>query len=559
MARTSSFAFADSDMTIPRISGLLGVRYLLQGSVRRDLDQVRITAQLVDNSGLQVWSQSFDRKLEGIFVIQTEIANAVARQLVAQVVPRALNDARTTTSMDAYQEYLVGREYLYTRSPGWTRNAATAFRHAIELDGGYAPAYAGLAVATQLGGPDSRDEIESNRKSARAYAVKALALDPDLAEAHAALGLINLDGPDADALAAETSLRRAIELDPTVSNAYNWLANALLAQNKRAEARLVRQQGLQSDPLNPIMNVNLANQYLNVGDFERAESLLLRLLDLPSPPEHAYGSLFELYANYGRMIDALHILIRGEQAGDVPDSSEFFYGIADFLQVLGLRNDADYWYARGSDIDPIPTRILIRKARMLKVYGDYDELRTLLDDAYQNNRINEAAIPYSAREVLVPIKVFAGDYVGGISTAESVIDIENLPRTDGEPSIGTIDLLHALAYGYRMAGLPQKADAILDYLQALFQEMQQQGTVGNPLMAAQQALNHAMRNDMAAAEAALADAVDAGWRNYWYVANDPRWQELLELPGVAPIIAKVTADLELQAREVEVILTNLDL
>jgi hypothetical protein len=110
-----------------------------------------------------------------------------------------------------------------------------------------------------------------------------------------------------------------------------------------------------------------------------------------------------------------------------------------------------------------------------------------------------------------------------------------------------------------MAGLPQKADAILDYLQALFQEMQQQGTVGNPLMAAQQALNHAMRNDMAAAEAALADAVDAGWRNYWYVANDPRWQELLELPGVAPIIAKVTADLELQAREVEVILTNLDL
>jgi len=126
MARTSSFAFADSNMTIPRVSQLLGVRYLLQGSVRRDMDQVRITAQLVDNSGLQVWSQTFDRKLEGIFAIQTEIANAVARQLVAQVAPRTLNNARTTTSTDAYQEYLVGREYLYTRSPGWARNAARA-------------------------------------------------------------------------------------------------------------------------------------------------------------------------------------------------------------------------------------------------------------------------------------------------------------------------------------------------------------------------------------------------------------------------------------------------
>jgi hypothetical protein len=110
-----------------------------------------------------------------------------------------------------------------------------------------------------------------------------------------------------------------------------------------------------------------------------------------------------------------------------------------------------------------------------------------------------------------------------------------------------------------MAGLNQKADAILDYLQALFQDMQQQVSVGNPLMAAQRALNHAMRNDMAAAEAALAVAVNAGWRNYRYIANDPRWQELLERPGVAPLIAIVTADLALQASEVEAILTNLDL
>ena len=170
LARTSSFAFADSELGVPRISEILGVRYLLQGSVRRDLDQVRITAQLIDNSGIQVWSQTFDRKLEGIFAIQSEIANAVARQLVSRIAPRSVIAARTTTSIDAYQEYLVGREYLYRRSPGWATAARNAFRQAIEKDPDYAPPYAGLAVTLQIGMPDSRDRLEELYDEAVAYA-----------------------------------------------------------------------------------------------------------------------------------------------------------------------------------------------------------------------------------------------------------------------------------------------------------------------------------------------------------------------------------------------------
>jgi hypothetical protein len=196
---------------------------------------------------------------------------------------------------------------------------------------------------------------------------------------------------------------------------------------------------------------------------------------------------------------------------------------------------------------------------MLNVYGDFDELRNLLNEAYRNNRINEAAIPYSAREVLIPIKVFAGDYAGGVATAESLHDMENLPPIDGELSVSSIDLLHTLAYGYRMRNQEQKAVTLLEYLNGQLQERRNKGTDGNPLMTAQHALNHAMRNDMTAAKAALARAVDAGWRNYRYNAHDPRWQELLELPEVAPLVAIVTADLDRQAGSAATILANLDL
>jgi TolB-like protein len=250
MVRNSSFAFADSNMTIPRISELLGVRYLLQGSVRRDIHQVRITAQLVDSSGRQVWSQTFDRKLEGIFAIQTEIANSVAKQLVDRVAPRSVDTARTTTNMDAYQEYLIGREYLYRRASGWAPYAFAAFRRALELDPGFAPPYAGLAVTTYLASPNDSESIrESNQvilDRAIAYSESALDLDPNLAEAHAARGLFYMGGPEPDPIAAEISLRRALELDPSVANAYNWLSAALLAQNRADEGNIVQQKSLET-------------------------------------------------------------------------------------------------------------------------------------------------------------------------------------------------------------------------------------------------------------------------------------------------------------------------
>ena len=115
MGRVSSFSFKDSDTPIARISDILNVRYLLRGSVRRDGNTVRVTANLIDESGFQLWSETFDRELVNIFSIQSDIAGAVAQNLVAEILPRGNRPGTTTTSTEAYQQYLIGRDHFNKR------------------------------------------------------------------------------------------------------------------------------------------------------------------------------------------------------------------------------------------------------------------------------------------------------------------------------------------------------------------------------------------------------------------------------------------------------------
>ncbi|MCH8867018.1 MAG: hypothetical protein IID58_09215 [Proteobacteria bacterium] len=152
LGRASSFAFRGSDLGVARISDILRVRYLLTGSVRREANTVRITASLVDDAGFEVWTESFDRELKGIFAIQTKISNRVASELVKEIVMSATQaSGRSTANMDAYNIYFVGRDFLNRRTPNWQSKAADAFHAAIDLDPDFALPYAGLAVATALG------------------------------------------------------------------------------------------------------------------------------------------------------------------------------------------------------------------------------------------------------------------------------------------------------------------------------------------------------------------------------------------------------------------------
>ena len=223
----SAKILGQSEAAAAEISERLGVEYLLHGSIRRDGDYVRVTARLMDQAGLQVWSQSFDRKLESIFVIQSEIASAVTSQIVAEIVSSGgRSTLRATNNMEAYNEFLVGRALTHAREADWHEKSEAAFRRAIELDPEFAPAYAGLAYSLIIMTGGSEEQITGALAAAR----KSLELDPDLALGHAILGVMEGSMGIATLEGAEERLRRALELDPALSDAYTWLALNLRKQ-----------------------------------------------------------------------------------------------------------------------------------------------------------------------------------------------------------------------------------------------------------------------------------------------------------------------------------------
>ena len=553
LGRSSSFAFRASDLAVPRISEILRVSYILRGSVRREANNVRIVAELVDDTGFQVWSETFDRKLEGVFSIQSDIANTVARQLVKEIAPHNINPASSTTNIDAYQEYLIGRDFLNRRSPGWQGHAAEAFLRSTKLDPGFAPPYAGLAVARAIGARADMEMYQEHVAEAQSYVDRALSLNPELAEAHAAQGLILIMGQGADFVAAESALRRAIDLDPTLVIAYNWLSIAVGSQGKFAEGRKVRESALLIDPLNPVMVENEAARHSNQGDFRRAEKLLLRLMELPEPSGSAQRGLYNLYTSYGRMVDANMWAKRLVLANADRPSIWNYALIGHHYRSLGMNNDADYWYEKAVAVATDGMRVFFVRSYSHKLQGKYADLKVLTEEFLKNSQVDESKLPVFAAEILGAIKISIGDYADGIALIETILDPDKPISTTSGGGYDALDFMHMVAYGYRQNGQPEKADVLLEKLSSRVNNISDNYQSEQPKFLELRALNSGMRGDMDRAARHFESAVNIGWRNYLFVVNDPRWQEILENPEFKSQMAFVKSDLDRQSERIRAI------
>lgn len=551
LARTSSFGFRGDDTPLPEVSDILGVRYLLQGSVRRDRDQVRITATLVDERGFQVWSESYDRELDKIFVIQSEIANSVASRLVAEIAPTRPGAPNETSDMEAYRNYLLGRDYLNRRTPNWSTQARAAFERAIELDPDYARPYASLAVVAALQAQSDPPAFAAEIRQAKDYVDEALRLDAQLAEAHAARGLLfQLDNP-ADFSASEEALRRAVTLDRTLVIAYNWLSIALRSQRKHSEADATRDAALQIDPLNPVLNVNAAIQLSNMGEYARAREILLRQLQVPQPSGLVYWTLYSLHKAQGELVEAhrwrkqIVVLLFSD------DMIDQYYNVSMHYRNLGMFAEADYWQEKASSSDPNAFRVLLYEAYRLKIDGKFREMATLVEQQLEKGPVNDAYLPQAIGQIWGMMNVLAGNYERGIDVLARIIDAENLfASTQAGGSLAT-DFVHALAYAYRATGQRDLADEALQDAAEYFVELAERDQHSGGGTLALMALNRAMRGDYDGGARTLSDAVDAGWRDYYYVLHDPRWQLLLEREDVQALMERVRADLERQRTLIE--------
>jgi serine/threonine-protein kinase len=274
IGRSSSFRFKDRKEEPKTIGEKLGVSTLLEGTVRKQGDKVRIVAELINAAdGTELWSRIFDRELKDIFAVQAEIAQAVAASLELTLLgskdPTATN--ASTQSVEAHNAYLQGHFYFERRNVEDYRKAISFFDQAIRLDLDYALAYAGRSEAWTFIGDLSTEEKKEAWTAAKKDAEKAVTVGPNLAEAHAALGWVRFfsEWKFAEGLA---ELKRARELAPANATANDLLARVLIYVNQLAEAEKLARQAIELDPLAYLARGNLARILLAEGKLDEADS-----------------------------------------------------------------------------------------------------------------------------------------------------------------------------------------------------------------------------------------------------------------------------------------------
>lgn len=307
IARTSSFAFKGKATDVREIGKALGAAHLLEGSVQQSGDTVRITAQLVRTSdGTHLWSRRFDRKLADVFKIQDEIATEVvsALQIALPAAEEKQLLGNRTSNVAAYDEYLKGTALLPGRKVPELRRALAHFKTAIKLDPGFARAYA--MAGTTIGLLKVWGEIsDAEREQRAAYIDRALALAPDLGEAHIAKGAI-YESVDKDYDAAEAEYRRGIALAPGYATGYQWLGELLMNYMGQVNQALpLLRHALSLDPLSPIIHRIYLMALMDTGNLDEAQVQLDSLLRAHPDFGPAYQTQSDLSRHRGDLVGAL--------------------------------------------------------------------------------------------------------------------------------------------------------------------------------------------------------------------------------------------------------------
>jgi TolB-like protein/Tfp pilus assembly protein PilF len=332
-ARTSTFAFKGRESDVRYIGQNLNVQTVLEGGVRKSGNQLRITAQLIDVAdGYQVWSERYDRQLADIFEIQDEIALAIVDALKVKLLSneKAVLRKRYTDNVEAYQLYLKGRLWNRRTADGF-KSAIGYFQKAIELDDGYAIAYAGLAdYYTVLAFYEGLPPNVAGEK-AKGLANRAIELDNTIGETHASYG-VTLGAFDWKWNEARMAYRRSMEINPYYMPAYQYLAMNLLIQNRPDEAIENARRCIEIDPLLPVINANLAWFYYLSRKYDEAEEQARLTIDIEPNHFTAHWVLGLAYAVQEKYVESLASL---QNAVTISSNRPFVLAELARVQALG--------------------------------------------------------------------------------------------------------------------------------------------------------------------------------------------------------------------------------
>jgi len=309
ISRTSSMRYKGARKSLPQIAQELSVDGIVEGTVQRSGDHVRITAQLIHGpSDKHLWAHSYDGEVRDILTIQSEVARSIARQIEIQLTPSQHSRLASALPInrDAYELYLKGRFFWNKRDPESLNKALEYFQQSTEKEPGYAPSYTGLADTYSLlsaAGYDVLPRAEAMEK-ARAAAGRALGIDDGLAEAHASLGYVMFSF-DWDWPAAEKQFQTAIALNPNYSTAHQWYSDFLSDQGRTEQALAEAQSAVALDPLSLLANHYVARAQYFGRQFDQALETSQRILGMDPNFAIAHLRLGRAYAAKGMYHQAI--------------------------------------------------------------------------------------------------------------------------------------------------------------------------------------------------------------------------------------------------------------
>jgi serine/threonine-protein kinase len=340
-SRTSVFALKGKPQDVRAIGALLGASEVLEGTVRKAGDQLRITAQLSStDDGRLLWSQRYDRTLDDVFAIQDEIARTIVTTLRATSFADLVQPSarRYTGNVAAYGLYLRGRYQWNKRTQKGIAQGIRYFEEAIAADPNYALAYTGLADCWALHVDYRSVPVKEGFEKAKAYARKALELDETLAEAHASLAWC-LFIYDWDWAGAEREFRRALELGPAYASAHNWFAFLLASQGKQQEALVEGHTALELDPASVSIRRTLAWDYYYARRYDQAQYHATRAIAMNPTQEESHRILGFALAFQGRLVEAERVL---REARSLPQAGPYALGTLGYvLAKNGKRTEAE--------------------------------------------------------------------------------------------------------------------------------------------------------------------------------------------------------------------------
>ena len=380
-SRTSAFTFRGENRNMGEIAAKLNVVYVLEGSVRKAGNRIRIAAQLIDASNEQhLWSETYERELIDVFAIQTDIARAVTRKIEIELGPRenALLASTGSVNPETHEAYLRGQyEAAKFTADGFTR-AIEHYQKALVADPAYAPAHAGLANAYfMLGQPMGALPYREAMRDAKSAALKALELDASLSDAYTVLAKVTWVY-DWDWETADRTFRRAIELNPNSAQARSGYGIYLSYMGRHEEGIAQSMRAVELDPLSLGMRAARAEQYYTARDYERSVEECQTLIEINPNFQRAYSILswnYIVLENYEKAIEA------DELAGDI--SAEEAASLRTAYTNLG-KEGYWRWWLEWYEEQPIIYPIGIASAHAQ--LGNADAALASLEEAFEQRR-----------------------------------------------------------------------------------------------------------------------------------------------------------------------------